>query len=181
MSTSTIERMDKTIASLKTQLSTLRTSRANPDMLNGIMIDYYGATTPLQQVAAISSPEPMVLMLNVFDYNAVKSIERGIQASQLGLNPHTDGNVIRIRLPELTEERRKEIVKIVKSQTEDARVSIRHIRRDEIETVKKKEKEKEITEDESKKEQLEIQKVTTDKIKTIDSIAEAKEKEILKI
>ncbi len=175
------ERMDKTVEALKTQLASLRTSRANPDMLNGVMVDYYGSQTALKQVAAISSPEPMVLMLNVFDANAIKSVEKGIQQSQLGLNPQTNGNVIRIRLPELTEERRKEIVKVVKTHTEASRVSIRNIRRDEIDTVKKQEKEKEITEDESKKEQQAIQKETDEKIKSIDSIGEAKEKEILKI
>jgi ribosome recycling factor len=120
-------------------------------------------------------------MLNIFDANAVKDVERGIQASQLGLNPHTEGNLIRIRLPELTEDRRKDIVKVVKSHGENSRVSLRNIRRDAIDTIKKQEKEKEITEDDSKKEQQNIQKTTDEKIKLIDVISDEKEKEILTI
>ena len=178
---STEIRMEKTVNALKTQLAALRTSRANPDMLNSIMVGYYGSSTPLKQLASISIPEPMVLMLNIFDANAVKDVERGIQASQLGLNPHTEGNVIRIRLPELTEDRRKDIVKVVKSHAENSRVSLRNIRRDAIDTIKKQEKEKEITEDDSKKEQQNIQKTTDEKIKLIDVISDEKEKEILTI
>ena len=145
------------------------------------MVEYYGAPTPLNQIASISTPETRVLMLNVFDANAVKDVERAIQASNLGLTPQTEGNIIHIRLPELTEDRRKELVKVAKKHAEDARVSIRNIRRDEIDTVKKQEKNKEITEDDSKQLQDDIQKVTDEKVALIDSVSAEKEKDILTI
>ena len=175
------ERMDKSIESFKAKLSGLRTGRANPELLNSVVVEYYGAPTPLNQIASISTPETRVLMLNVFDSNAVKDVERAIQGSNLGLTPQTEGNIIHIRLPELTEDRRKELVKVAKKHAEDARVSIRNIRRDEIDTVKKQEKNKEITEDDSKQLQDDIQKVTDEKVALIDSVSAEKEKDILTI
>jgi ribosome recycling factor len=178
---SVAERMDKSIESFKSQLNGLRTGRANPELLNSVVVEYYGAPTPLNQVASISTPEARVLMLNIFDANAVKDVERAIQASNLGLTPRTEGNIIHIRLPELTEDRRKELVKVAKKHAEEARVSIRNIRRDEIDNIKKQEKNKEVTEDESKQLQDEIQKVTDEKVAHIDSLSAAKEKDILTI
>lgn len=174
-------RMDKSIESFKSQLNGLRTGRANPELLNSVVVDYYGAPTPLNQVASVSTPETRVLMLNVFDANAVKDVEKAIQASNLGLTPQTEGNIIHIRLPELTEDRRKELVKVAKKHAEDARVSIRNIRRDEIDTIKKQEKSKDITEDESKQLQDDVQKVTDEKVAQVDSITSTKEKDILSI
>jgi ribosome recycling factor len=150
-------------------------------MLNGIVADYYGSPTSLKQLASISVPEGMVLQLNVFDASAVKSIDKAIQLAQLGFNPQIDGTTIRIRLPELTEERRKELVKVVRKYSEEARVSIRNIRREEIDNTKTQEKNKEINEDESKKTQAAIQKITDENIAAIDKLTEAKEKEILTV
>jgi len=179
--TSTKEKMNKSVENLQKQLNALRTNRANPDMLNGITVDYYGAQVPLVQVASISVPENMVLLLNVFDQGAIQSVEKAIQSSSLGITPNTDGNVIRINLPELTEERRKDLVKVVRKKGEEAKISVRNIRRDAIDFVKAQEKEKDITEDISKKEQSDIQEVT-DSINTqIDKIILDKEKEILTI
>lgn len=181
MSNQVISRMQKSIDTFKQHLASLRTNRANPDMLNSIVADYYGSPTPLKQLASITVPEGMVIQLSVFDANAVKSIDKAIQLAQLGFNPQIDGNVIRIRLPELTEERRKELVKVVRKYAEEARVSIRNIRREEIEKAKSQEKNKEINEDESKKIQGSIQKITDENIETIDKLAETKEKEILTV
>ncbi len=175
------EKMQKTVSNLQKQLNSLRTNRANPDMLNGIMVDYYGSQVPLVQVAVITVPENMVINLNVFDKSAVKSVEKAIQASSLGINPNTDGNLIRLNLPELTEDRRKDLVKISRKKGEDAKIALRNIRRDVVESIKQQEKDKEITEDESKKEQQNIQTITESMNKSIDDILTSKEKEILTI
>lgn len=175
------EKMQKTVSNLQKQLNSLRTNRANPDMLNGIMVDYYGSQVPLVQVAVITVPENMVINLNVFDKSAVKSVEKAIQASSLGINPNTDGNLIRLNLPELTEDRRKDLVKISRKKGEDAKIALRNIRRDVVESIKQQEKDKEITEDESKKEQQAIQTITETMNKSIDDILSSKEKEILTI
>ena len=175
------DKMQKSLAALDRQLATLRTNRANPDMLATLQVEAYGASVPLQQVASVSVPEPMTLLLNVFDRNAVKDVERAIQASQLGLNPQVDGSIIRLRLPELTEDRRKDLVKLVNQYGEDARVSLRNARRDAIDKIKAQEKDKEISEDDAKREQEVVQKVTDDYSSRIDGIAKAKEKEILTI
>ena len=133
------EKMDKTIQSARAQLATLRTGRANPDLLSKLMVEYYGTTVPLTQMGSVSAPEPMMLQVNIFDANAVKNVEKAIQLSDLNLNPQVDGSVIRIRLPELTEERRKELVKIMKKQVEEFKVGIRNVRRDIIDQVKQQE------------------------------------------
>lgn len=173
------DRMNKSIESFKSQLSGLRTGRANPELLNSVVVDYYGSPTPLKQVASISASEARVLTLNIFDANAVKDVERAIQASNLGLTPRTEGNIIHIRLPELTEDRRKELVKVAKKHAEEARVAVRNIRRDEIDSIKKQEKSKDITEDESKQLQDSVQKITDEKIALVDSLSASKEKDIL--
>ena len=175
------DKMQKSLDALDRQLATLRTNRANPDMLATIQVEAYGASMPLQQVASVSVPEPMTLLLNVFDRNSVKDVERALQASNLGLNPQVDGSVIRLRLPELTEDRRKDLVKLVNQYGEDARVSLRNARRDAIDKIKAQEKDKEISEDDSKREQDAIQKITDDYSSKIDGIAKEKEKEILTI
>ena len=173
--------MKKSIDSFKKNLATIRTTRANPDILSNINVNYYGSSVPLQQVASISVPENQVLLLNVFDKTAIKDIEKSILESNLGLNPMIDDNLIRIQLPDLTEERRKELVKHSKKLGEDSKIAIRNIRRDAIDTIKKEEKNKEITEDNSKIEQSNIQNITDSNIKLIDELLSNKEKEILTI
>lgn len=175
------ERMKKSIERFNEQLGGIRTGRANPDLLKNIIVDYYGTPTPLKQVASISVAEIRTLSLQVFDANAIKDVEKAILQSHLGLTPRTEGSVIRIQLPELTEERRRELVKVAKNHAEEARVSIRNIRRDEIEKTKKIEKAKEITEDESKSQQADIQKQTDTFIAEIESIIITKEKDILTV
>lgn len=175
------DQMKKSVDAFKRSLLGIRTSRANPDMLNGVTVNYYGSMVPLQQVASISVPENQVFVLNVFDNNALKDVEKGIISANLGLTPMIDGNIIRIRLPDLTEDRRKELVKQAKSLLENAKVAIRNIRRDAIDTVKAEEKNKEITEDESKKRQHTIQSITDDNTKRVEVLLAQKEEEILTI
>jgi ribosome recycling factor len=175
------ERMDKTIVALKHQFATVRTGRANPEILARVHVEYYGAMTPLQQVAHVSVPEPMVLMLNVFDRNAIKDVEKAILKSDLNLNPQVDGNIIRLRLPELTEDRRNEFVKNIKKYAEEAKVALRNIRRDFLEKVKHQEKQRDISEDEAKRKHELVQKETDKYIEKIDVLTREKEHEIIKI
>lgn len=175
------ESMGKSIDSLKFQLTKIRTGRASANVLDGVKVDYYGAPTPVAQVGQVSSPEARLLQIQPFDKTMIAEIERAIINANLGLTPSNDGNLIRIPFPALTEERRKEQVRDVKKIGEDARVGIRNSRRDENEKVKKAEKAKELSEDESKKLQGEIQKITDDYIKKVDEIVSAKEKEILTV
>ena len=177
----TKERMNKTIAVLKSELGGLRAGRANPQLLDRIMADYYGTPTPIQQLGNISTPEPRMLLISVWDNKAIPAIEKAIQKSDLGINPANDGKVIRLLFPELNEERRKELVKVVKKYGEESKIAIRAIRRDANEQVKKDEKDKLITEDDRKDLDDKIQKLTDDLIKEIDSILSAKEKEILAV
>jgi ribosome recycling factor len=177
----TAEKMLKVVENLKKHFQGLRTNRANPEMLHGIMVEYYGSMTPLHALASISVPENMVLALTVFDKGAIKSIEKAIQVADLGMNPQIDGNIIRLRLPELTGERRQQLVKQIEKISEENKVMIRNIRRASLELIKKQEKEKEITEDESKKEQAALQKLTDDYIHQIDHLCSEKEKEILTV
>lgn len=174
-------RMQKTLDNTKSSLTSIRTGRANPDLLSKVQVDYYGSHVPLQQVASISVPEPMMLQLNVFDKSAIQNVERAIMTSDLNLTPQTEGNVIRIRLPELTEQRRHDLVKVVKKHGEEGKVAIRNIRRDELDYLKEQEKEKEISEDEYKRESDVIQKVTDKYINQIDELIKHKEEEILKV
>ncbi|MFT5170666.1 MAG: ribosome recycling factor [Candidatus Marinamargulisbacteria bacterium] len=174
-------RMEKSVSSTKRQMAAFRTSRANPDLLSNITVEYYGSRVPINQVASISVPEPRVLLLNVFDQNAIKDIERAISSSDLNLNPMVDGSTIRLPLPDLTEERRKELVRLVKQQAEDGKISVRNIRREFLDALKGQEKNKEISKDDEKKQQDEIQKTTDSNIKFIDEMASQKESEILTI
>ena len=177
----TTQKMQKSLENLKQQFLGLRTNRANPDLITNIPIQYYGSTVPLQQLASVSAPEPKMLVINVFDHSAIKDIEKGILSSSLGLNPQVEGSLIRITLPDLTEDRRKEIVKVLHKYAEDTKVAVRNIRREQMDTIKEKEKTKEISEDESKKEQQEIQEVTDKHTQEIDTLAKNKEQEVLSI
>lgn len=174
-------RMQKSLERFSAQLGSIRTGRANPELLSRLVIDYYGSKVPLQQLASISVPESMMLLLTVFDQGAVQEIERAISSSSLGLTPQTEGTIIRLRVPELTEERRIEMVKLVKHESEEGRVSIRHIRRDSLDELKSQEKNKEISEDEYKSKADEIQKVTDDFISKIDGLSKNKESDLLTI
>ena len=173
------QQMDKTIEALKHEFSTIRAGRANAQMLDKIRVDYYGTPTPINQVGSISVPEPRTLMINPWDKSAMKDIETAIRNSDLGLNPTNDGEVIRLNVPALTEERRKELCKQAKKASEDFKVRIRNERRDANDKLKKLEKEGEITEDDLKKAQDNVQKMTDKYIKEIDTLLDIKEKDIM--
>ena len=175
------EKMEKTLNSLAEDYSTIRAGRANPNVLNKITVDYYGSATPLQQVANISVPEARMLVIQPWDRSLIKAIEKAIQASDVGINPNNDGTVIRLVFPELTEERRKDLSKDVKKKGEAAKVAIRNIRRDCVETIKKAQKAGEITEDDQKKDEEEAQKLTDKYIGKVDKAVEAKTKEIMTV
>ena len=176
-----LSKMDKSIQSLKKDLSTLRTGRANPNMLDTIKIDVYGQIMPIDQLATISVPEARLISIQVWDKTNVVLIDSAIQKSELGINPQIDGQIIRLRIPDLTEERRKDLIKILKNMGEKGKISIRNIRREANEELKKKLKEKLISEDENKNYEKNIQKITDNNIENIDKILNDKEKEILQI
>ena len=172
-------KMSKTIASYKKDIGTLRTGRANPAMLDLIRIDVYGQKMPINQLATITVPEPRTISIQVWDKNNVNLVDTEIKKSNLGINPQVDGQILRIRIPQLTEERRKELTKVLKNLGEKAKVSIRSIRRDSNDDIKNLLKEKKIGEDESKNFENEVQKSTDENISLIEKILEEKEKEIL--
>ena len=174
-------KMEKTKDVLRADLMAIRAGRANPQLLDRITVDYYGTPTPLKSVANISAPEPRILQINPWDVKMVKDITKAILASDLGLTPSNDGKVIRLMLPELTAERRKELTKLVRKTAEESKVAVRSIRRDAVEQVKKLKKNSEITEDDQKKAEDEIQKLTDNNIKDIDKITADKEKEIMDV
>jgi ribosome recycling factor len=175
------DRMNKTIAVLNRDLGTLRAGRANPKLLDRIMVDYYGTPTPINQMGTISSPEPRLLVISLWDASMISAAEKAIQKSDLGINPSNDGKLIRLVFPELTEERRRELVKIVRKKAEESKVAIRSIRRDANETIKKDCKDGTITEDDQKRMEEKAQKATDNAIKEIDRIAAEKEKELLEV
>ena len=175
------EKMEKTINNYSERLSEVRAGRANPAILNKIKIDYYGTPTPINQVAGISVPEARLIVIQPWDTSILKEIEKAILTSEIGINPNNDGKVIRLAFPELNEERRKEIVKDVKKMAEESKVAIRAVRRDGIDEVKAKQKDGEITEDELKQAENEIQKMTDKSIEEIDKILENKEKEVMSV
>ncbi len=175
------EKMGKTIAVLVKELSSLRAGRANAQVLDRILVDYYGTPTPVKQVGNISSPEPRLLMITPYDPSMLNPVEKAIQKSDLGINPSNDGKCIRLVFPELTEERRKDLVKVVRKKGEDSKVAIRSIRRDAIEQIKKQKKDGEVTEDDQKKLEEQAQKLTDSTIKDIDKIVADKEKEIMEV
>ena len=175
------ERMEKSIGAFKEKLSEIRAGRANPAILNKVKIDYYGTPTPINQVAGVSVPEARLIVIQPWDVSVLKDIEKAILASDIGLNPNNDGKVIRLAFPELTEERRKELAKEIRKIAEEAKVVIRAIRRDGIDEAKAKQKNSEITEDELKSAETEIQKITDKYIDEIDKILADKEKEIMSV
>lgn len=174
-------RMEKSLKALEKDYITIRTGRANPALLDSVFVEAYGQQMPISQVATVTCPEPRLIMVSPWDKSTLSAIEKGILKADLSLNPANDGNVIRLQIPDLTEERRKELVKTVKAKAEDSKVAIRNIRRDGNDAVKLKEKNKEITEDESKAGQDSIQKLTDKFIDKVAKLAENKEKEIMSI
>lgn len=175
------DRMKKAIEHLTKDLASLRAGRANPGMLDRIMVDYYGEPTPLNQLANITVPEARLLVIQPWDKHSIADIEKAIMKSDLGINPSNDGNVIRLAIPQLTEERRKDLVKIVKKRGEEAKVAIRNIRREANDIIKQAEKEKLVSEDEGKKGNEDIQKITDKGVKDIDAILYAKEKDVMEV
>ncbi len=175
------ERMNKTISVFEENLSEIRAGRANPAILNKIKVDYYGVPTPINQVAGISIPEARLIVIQPWDISILKEIEKAISSSDIGINPNNDGKLIRLNFPELNEERRKELVKGIKKLAEDSKVSIRSIRRDGIDEFKSKQKNSEITEDDLREAEDNIQKITDQKIEKIDDLLNIKEKEIMSV
>lgn len=175
------DKMKKTTEVLGTQFDSVRAGRANAAVLDQIRVDYYGTPTPINQIATIATPDPRSLAITPWDASALKHIEKAIQESDLGINPQSDGKVIRLVFPQLTEERRKELIKLVRKYAEEAKVAIRNIRRDAMEFYKGQKKKSEITEDDLKDIEKDMQKFTDDYIKEIESIAAKKEKELLAI
>ena len=175
------EKMEKAISVYNEKLSEIRAGRANPAILNKVKIDYYGTPTPINQVAGISVPEARLIVIQPWDASVLKEIEKAILASDIGINPNNDGKVIRLAFPELNEQRRKEIVKEIKKIAEEAKVSVRSVRRDGIDEAKAKQKNSEITEDELKGAEDQIQKLTDKKVAQIDEMVSAKEKEIMSV
>ena len=179
--TSIEEKMSKALNMLAEKFAEVRAGRANPAILNKIKVDYYGTPTPINQMAGISVPEARLIVIQPWDVSQIKEIEKAILASDIGINPNNDGKVIRLAFPELNEERRKEIVKDIKKMAEEAKVGVRAARRDGIDEAKAKQKEGEITEDEEKQAEVEIQKITDKKVAEIDEMLQEKEKDIMSI
>ena len=174
-------KMEKTIQSFKKDISTLRTGRANAAMLDMIKVDVYGQQMPINQIATVSVPEARTISIQVWDQGNVNLVDKSIKESDLGINPQIDGQIVRIRIPDLTEDRRKDLIKVLKTMSEKSKVSIRSIRRDANEDIKSNLKDKKISEDNGKSHEKNIQKVTDDNISNIDKILAEKEKEILQI
>ena len=175
------EKMQKSIDSVASDFAAVRAGRANASVLDRIMVDYYGSPTPIQQIAAIASPDPRALLITPWDATALKSIEKAIQNSDLGINPQNDGKSIRLNFPQLTEERRKELVKQIHKYSEGGKVAVRNIRRDALDHFKKMEKKSEITEDELKQAEKDLQKLTDESCKKIDELLVKKEKELMAV
>ncbi len=179
--TSLKEKMEKTISVFSEKLAEVRAGRANPAILNKIKIEYYGTQTPINQVAAISVPEARLIVIQPWDASVLKEIEKAILASDIGINPNNDGKVIRLAFPELNEERRKEIVKDIKKMAEETKVAVRNVRREGIDLAKAEQKDGNMTEDELKNAENEIQKITDKYIEEVDKVLEAKEKEVMSV
>ena len=175
------EKMTKTQEFYKKDMLSLRAGRANPQILDRIMVDYYGTPTPLKQMGNVMAPEPRLLTISLWDPKAISLVEKAIQKSDLGLNPSNDGKIIRLVVPELNEERRKELTKVVRKGAEEAKVAVRGVRRDAMEQIKKLKKDSEITEDDQRDAEEDLQKITDKAIKDVDAIYAAKEKEIMEV
>lgn len=175
------EKMEKSIANLKNEFNSIRTGRANPSLLDRVVVEYYGTPTPLNQLANISAPEPRMLVIQPWDAQSLGDIEKAIIKSELGLNPNNDGKIIRLVIPQLTEERRKDLSKLAKKYGEEAKIAIRNIRRDSNDKLKDAEKDGEITEDNLRQGQNEIQQITDEYIKNIDNLIDRKIDEIMEV
>ena len=175
------EKMSKTISVTSSELASIRAGRANPKILDKIMVDYYGTPTPINQLGNISSPEPRMLVISLWETKMISAVEKAIQKSDIGINPSNDGKVIRLVIPELNEERRKELCKQVKKICEEGKVAVRAIRRDSMEALKKLKKDSKITEDDQKQAETELQKITDNAIKELDKVCADKEKEIMAV
>jgi len=175
------ERMDGAVEALKRELNGIRTGRAHPSLIETLPVDYYGAMTPLKQLGSINAPEPRLLTIQVWDRGAVKAIEKAIQASDLGLNPNVDGQTLRLPIPPLTEQRRKDMVKMVHNKAEEARVAVRNVRRHANDELKKAEKDGHVSQDDIKRHEDELQKMTDRHIATIDSEGKKKEADLLEV
>jgi ribosome recycling factor len=174
-------RMEKSLDSLHKDLGSVRTGRATPSLIDRLQVDYYGSPTPLQTIAGITAPEARLLLIQPYDRSSIQAIEKALQKSELGLNPSNDGQVIRIAIPPLTEERRREFAKLVKQKAEEARIAVRNIRRDEVEHLRKLEKEGHVSKDEIERNIAEVQHITDTFIGKVDDVAQKKEAEILEV
>jgi ribosome recycling factor len=174
-------KMAKSVEHFATELATIRTGRANPALIDKVMVPYYGTPTPLNQLAQISAPEPRLLVVQVYDKSQIGAVEKALRTSEQGLNPASDGQVIRVPIPPLTEERRREYVKLVKQKAEEARVAIRNVRRDEIHRVDQMEKQGQVAEDDSKRAHARLQKITESQIERVDALAARKETEVMEV
>lgn len=175
------DKLKKTLDALKKEYGTLRAGRATPSLLDKVMVDYYGTPTSVNQIANVTVPEPRIIMIKPYDKASMKDIERAIQKSDLGLTPNSDGQVIRLSIPQPTQERRKELVKVVSKKAEESKVAMRNIRRDTNEAIKKMEKDKKITEDDRKDSETKVQKLLDKYIKLVDETKATKEKEVMEV
>ena len=175
------ERMDKSVEAIRGEMASVRTGRASPALLDRINVDYYGAQTPLKQLATISAPEPRLLSVQPYDRNSIKSIEKAILESDIGLTPNNDGQLIRLAIPELTEERRRQLVKVVHGICEEGRVAVRNIRRDVMHDLRELKSEGEVGSDDEHRAEVELQKLTDEKIGDLDNLMKHKEAEILEV
>ena len=174
-------RMDRTLEAFKRDLNQLRTGRATPSLIENVSVDYYGSATPLKQIASISAPDARAIMVQPWDRGSLREIEKSLQRSEMGFNPSNDGTVITVPIPPLTNERRQEMVKLLRRKAEDGKVSLRNVRRDGLETLRKMERDKDLSQDENHRAQDQLQKVTDSHTKQIDETASAKEAEILQV
>ncbi len=173
--------MTKSVDHFGAELTTIRTGRANPALIDKIMVPYYGTPTPLNQLAQISAPEPRLLVVQVYDKSQIGAVEKALRTSDQGLNPANDGQVIRVPIPPLTEERRREYVKLVRQKAEDARVAIRNVRRDEVHRVEHMQKQGEVPEDDAKRATARLQKITESEIEKVEALAARKEREVMEV
>jgi ribosome recycling factor len=174
-------KMSKSVEHFGSELATIRTGRANPALIDKVMVPYYGTPTPLNQLAQISAPEPRLLVVQVYDKSQIGAVEKALRTNEQGLNPASDGQVIRVPIPPLTEERRREYVKLVKQKAEEARVAIRNVRRDEVHRIEQMQKQGEVPEDESKRATGRLQKITEGQIEKVDALATRKEHEVMEV
>lgn len=177
----TQSKMDRAVDAFKRELNNLRTGRATPALVEDVSVEYYGTPTPLKQLASISAPDARAIMVQPWDKQALRDIERGLMKSEMGFNPSNDGNVITVPIPPLTQERRQEMVRLLKRKIEDGKVSVRNIRRDGVDSLRKLERDKSISQDQNRRSQEQIQKTTDSHIETIDEIGAAKEAEIMQV